>query len=394
MQLNCPATGPPVSWLEDYGYSRNCTACSHIELYGTRANKEHSQVCKTRYETWIKQHASAELRMPSIRESRGVRGSDELHGAHDEGSGAFHVGDLDMYSPTEVGVQEDPPVVRDEGVEDETMRVEGERVESGENPPKESLGFEKTPGCPSCETGMDAPGIRRSKKCKRKREVLFHDDEERETKRETLPPESEQANSENVRGEKRVADVSVESLEKEIKYEETYKESLLGITASIVSGQGLSAEISFQRPLVELAACAFLLTDMLDAPSMSLELQVGSVQFDSHATNTVVSYGKHRIRVWQPSSAIDDSTMKELPGDATLEGMVKEVANLAEMGAGDLLTASEFAVSEQASSCRVNPRRWVTNEKGSGVRARIVLKDIAKNSVSARSIGISSPTIS
>ena len=46
-----------------------------------------------------------------------------------------------------------------------------------------------------------------------------------------------------------------------------------------------------------------------------------------------------------------------------------------------------------SKTCRIIPSRWVTADKGSGVvRARIVLKDVAKGSDSARALGISSPT--
>ena len=108
-------------------------------------------------------------------------------------------------------------------------------------------------------------------------------------------------------------------------------------------------------------------------------------------------FGKRsHLRLWKPKSAIDDSTLGELSGDQVMEGMVKEVNNLSQMETGDLLTVDELRNLEKRfpGTLRVIPSRWVTTQKTpSTVRARIVIKDIAgKNSDSARTLGISSPT--
>ena len=79
-----------------------------------------------------------------------------------------------------------------------------------------------------------------------------------------------------------------------------------------------------------------------------------------------------------------------------MESMVKEVNNLSQMETGDLLTVDELRNLEKRfpGTLRVIPSRWVTTQKTpSTVRARIVIKNIAgKNSDSARTLGISSPT--
>ena len=73
--------------------------------------------------------------------------------------------------------------------------------------------------------------------------------------------------------------------------------------------------------------------------------------------------------------------------------MQLEMSNLSDMGCGDVYSATEFERSGLSQTCRIIPSRWVTADKGSGVvRARIVLKDVAKGSDSARALGISSPT--
>ena len=103
--------------------------------------------------------------------------------------------------------------------------------------------------------------------------------------------------------------------------------------------------------------------------------------FDKNASSSVVSFGDKHIRIWCPSGSIDDSTLEELPGDLTLEGMKTEIGNLDCMQCGDLMTESE--IGELRKQCRVIPSRWVT---ATLVRARIVLKDIAKGAESARSL--------
>ena len=89
--------------------------------------------------------------------------------------------------------------------------------------------------------------------------------------------------------------------------------------------------------------------------------------------------------------------MSELPGDQTHDGTIKEVGNLRDMEAGDLMTL-EGVEKLKRENPEVNFRtigcRWVTTRKTvDTVRSRIVVKDVAeKNMPSARSLGISSPT--
>ncbi len=88
--------------------------------------------------------------------------------------------------------------------------------------------------------------------------------------------------------------------------------------------------------------------------------------------------------------SIDGSTLEEVPGNLTLDGMKTEIGTLDCMQCGDLMTESE--IGDLRKQCRVIPSRWVITRKNATlVRARIVLKDIAKGTESARSLGISSP---
>ena len=87
----------------------------------------------------------------------------------------------------------------------------------------------------------------------------------------------------------------------------------------------------------------------------------GSLKFDTNASSSDVSFGDKRIRIWCPSGSIDDSTLEELPGDLTLDGMKTEIGNLESMQCCDLLTESE--IGESRRQFRVIPSRWVTTRK-------------------------------
>lgn len=142
--------------------------------------------------------------------------------------------------------------------------------------------------------------------------------------------------------------------------------------------------------LHEVYALAFLTTESDD---IMCHLPLASLKFDANASSTGVPFGDKRIRIWCPSGSIDDSTLEELPGDLMLDGMKAEVSNVSSMKCGDMLTEDELERSGLRNRCRVIPSRCVTTRKNASlVRARIVLKDIARGEASARSLGISSPT--
>ena len=89
--------------------------------------------------------------------------------------------------------------------------------------------------------------------------------------------------------------------------------------------------VSTSRPrlassLIDVFEHAFLAESV--APVRDLPLF--SVQFASNATSVIVPFGKDKIRIWEPSSAVDDTTLKELRGESALLGMKKEVQNLSD----------------------------------------------------------------
>ena len=288
-----------------------------------------------------------------------------------------------------------------------------------------------TRGCPSCETGVNAPGIRHNAECKRRnqsasssQDVRFVVDEPSDDKNEVaqvpLPDTNMEASAPMSEGSavaydedvdmpmaepvsagndlgveevlrssntKRSSEVPVEELEREMQRERG------GVASCMVSIHNCETGNDVYMPLESFVSQAFQVSDHVPL----LSGLVDSVQFAPNATSVVIPFGKRsHLRIWQPKSAIDDSTLGELPGDQVMEGMVKEVNNLSDMGTGDLLTVSELQELEKTfpGTLRVIPSRWVTTRKTpTTLRARIVIKDIAgKKSESARALGISSPT--
>ena len=121
-----------------------------------------------------------------------------------------------------------------------------------------------------------------------------------------------------------------------------------------------------------------------------------SVVYQGSSKSETVSFCGSSIKVWKPDYAVDDSTSNTLDGSLTFSGMLTEVGNLDRVGAGKPLWQSEATAKADEYGVRIIPCRWVTTEKvidrEDGVRARIVVKDIASGGGKAKSLGISSPT--
>ena len=58
--LSCPASGPPLRWIEENGITQGCGACKSIEIHGARKSRVHSRKCCDRYEKWLAEQASVE----------------------------------------------------------------------------------------------------------------------------------------------------------------------------------------------------------------------------------------------------------------------------------------------------------------------------------------------
>ena len=58
--LKCPATGPPIGFLNRFGISKDCSACRSLGSKGTRQGLSHSKTCCSRYEQWLRVQISGE----------------------------------------------------------------------------------------------------------------------------------------------------------------------------------------------------------------------------------------------------------------------------------------------------------------------------------------------
>ena len=139
-----------------------------------------------------------------------------------------------------------------------------------------------------------------------------------------------------------------------------------------------------------MADLAFKATDS-DEPVRDLPLF--SIKFATTATSVAVPFGNLHIRIWEPESSVD-ATLKELSGESTLLGMRKEIQNLSDLGTGDLYTSEELQSKGLDKGLPHYPNKMGHHrQRGWGVtRARIVIKDVARNQDTARNLGISSPT--
>lgn len=199
--LACPASGPPMRWIEEHGVTRGCAARKLIEIFGTRRSRVHSHRCCERYRAWIRDQADVprlgggrdvdadvvvvespvEERVPEADIELFVEDGREVSV---EPGGMPH-DDCD-YSPTTPPAS---PQVQDvdeevpEGMADETAMDADGGPSDPSNDAKRSLdddgvgldlvrAFKKTRHCPACESGMSAPGIRHNAECTRSRAAV------------------------------------------------------------------------------------------------------------------------------------------------------------------------------------------------------------------------------
>ena len=297
--------------------------------------------------------------------------------------------------------------------------------------------FPKTPRCPACDSGMVAPGIRHNAECKRKRAAF--DAEESPSFSPSVEPsgvrlrrESEVEDMEvehgptpvgvggkptplgfdiaqNVGGRstrmgvdiaepganvtspgvKRDAERSVEDLEAEME-------------ADRMSGtqEPMTIDLFFMddacHALGPVAWCLEQGPENARATSPELfDVELNSIKFAQGKDHKCVKVklGGSEVLLWKPDEVIDDSSLMQLDVDLGFEGMKEEIGNLEKCGAGKVIGQAEVdALKKKHSTMRVIPSRWVSAYKSeSRVRVRIVAKDLNKG-ISARKLGISSPT--
>ena len=262
-----------------------------------------------------------------------------------------------------------------------------------------------TRGCPACESGMEAPGIRHSAKCRRinmpmpevvARERVGRDVEISSQASPSIAPESPDENifldvdipqeEEFKERTKRKHDGEMDDVEKEVKRERV-------VEVENDPQLGLFWEDTVE-PLDTVLQVHCLFRVAATKPTVLVE-SLSSIKFEPGVDHQsrLVELGRVKVLVWKPSTAVDDSTLAEVDVDLCFEGMVDEISNMEKCKAGKLLDSTQVdALKQKIPNARVIQARWVVAKKSeTKVRARVVAKDIRK-SLSARQLGYSSPT--
>ena len=257
--------------------------------------------------------------------------------------------------------------------------------ESSERTSPDVSRFEPTRRCPACESGMEAPGIRHNKEC-RKRFAEFEEQRRKERRVEpalsqespvvvpqvqvpvqevddddVVPtPESARRQPETqveyTRRFKRKAETDREQLEREIRED---SEELLQTNMDFDWFWVGSGEPVLVASLGTLEGPASF------APATSPEMFSGSL--DSVCFNrgnehdfVKMRLGGQDVLVWKPDSIIDDQSLQELDLEQGFKGMQEEVRNLEHCKTGRIITQSELDDMKKAvPNLRLIQSRWV-----------------------------------
>ena len=194
-------------------------------------------------------------------------------------------------------------------------------------------------------------------------------------------PEITSESSKDQKGVKRSADVSAEDLEQELREEVRDIEYIQGLQWTETA-----------TPLWIVASRAH--ESDLTSPAF-YTMSVNSIKFDPNKehVSTRIKLGGSYVLIWKPDEVIDDSSLESLSPELGYQGMVEEVNNMEACKAGRLADGYEIqSLKKRYPHARIIPSRWVSAWKSaSRVRCRIVAKDL-HSGVSARALGISSPT--
>ena len=298
-------------------------------------------------------------------------------------------------------------------------RRAGEESEESSEAPK----FLPTRNCPSCETGMNAPGTRHTAQCKRgfaefqeamqkQRRVelegvgseqsspvtpvpaaLAESPQPMEVGTEVPPvPHFTAGTSAEYRQRfKRPAETETEDLEREIQ------ESSAAMVGTVGDENFDWFWVETGEPV--LISSMFVLEGAASfcpatAPKM-FSGNVESIKYEPHKQHEYVkmTLGKSEVLVWKPDSIVDDQTLQYLDPDLGFLGMQEEIHNLEGCKTGTLVGEAQVKDLKRGHpNTRVIQSRWVCAYKGeTRVRCRIVAKDFNRGS-SAKSLGFSSPT--
>ena len=354
---------PPKSWVDAEGKTPGCKACDS-------GKGKHSVACQTRYSKWLESHhaSGAKVGVPSpagaVPEPPLLDDQQEVAG---EGSD---------YSPTT------PPRSDGEGAAVAQEREKRRKVQESSSPDPFY-----TRHCPACESGMDVPGIRHNAECKKKRASL------------SVKPA--------VSGPPALTDAPAGlSVPSGPRASPDYLDDNWDIVPSpegdavMTDGPpGGEEDVPMEYGIIDLNQCGVLAKPscLSDLHLVSIaRLNVESIAYDgSKGEFKVIDFCGGRVKLWKPSHVISDTTLGELDPEGTFKAMQKECDGLTAVRAGVILSEKQKDDFCKRHGVKPITCRWVTNEKPEseeGVRARIVVKDIARGSATARSLAISSPT--
>ena len=302
---------------------------------------------------------------------------------------------------------------------DVPLRRAGEESEESSEVPK----FLPTRNCPSCETGMNAPGTRHTAQCKR-RFAEFQEAMQKQRRVELEGVGSEQSSpvtpvpaalaespqpmevgtevppvphftagtsAEYRQRFKRPAETETEDLEREIQ------ESSAAMVGTVGDENFDWFWVETGEPV--LISSMFVLEGAASfcpatAPNM-FSGNVESIKYEPHKQHEYVkmTLGKSEVLVWKPDSIVDDQTLQYLDPDLGFLGMQEEIHNLEGCKTGTIVGEAQVKDLKRGHpNTRVIQSRWVCAYKGeTRVRCRIVAKDFNRGS-SAKSLGFSSPT--
>ena len=281
-------------------------------------------------------------------------------------------------------------------------------IPSSNLPPTSPPVFSPTPRCPACQSGMEAPGIRHNAECKRRKEEFLRGsmaNEDRSESEARLSVSGEAARGfeaedmeledseflprerEVQRASKRRPDVETEELEKEMRDE---GDEMVGSLMELIWVDcGEDVVHSFQSAIESGAEKTYV-----TSPEFFDE-HVCSIKFFNHKEHAFVkvALGKQTVLLWKPDEVIDDVSLIQLDPELGYQGMQSELENMELCGTGEVIDGKELQrLRDLHPELRLIQSRWVAAYKSSEkVRTRIVAKDLNRG-LSARKLGISSPT--
>eukprot|EP00435_Cladocopium_sp_Y103_P008660 s3819_g2.t1 len=234
---------------------------------------------------------------------------------------------------------------------------------------------------------MNAPGIRHNADCKRKRAAFEAENPP------VIPPLPEVVHESRPRLEVRYEDMETEESPAPFGAGSSEVDQAMDV-------QGSGAKREAERSVEDLEAEMETERASGTPVPMTLDLFVADNACDTVGpVEWFLEQGPEKAKVTSPEvfdgelNSIKFAPEKSHTCVKVKLGMKEEIQNLEKCGAGKVIGQAEVdALKKKNSSMRVIPSRWVSAYKSeTRVRVRIVAKDLNKG-ISARKLGISSPT--